>query len=663
MSRARHRHDSPAPRRVFVRVVALVLCVPPSAFASAPSVRDLVTELKGISRNLNDARAYFDHQLERSGVTGPAGVEALSRAQMTFFEGDYTRAVVQLTSLIEDREFQSHAGYGEALSFLGESLWKLGLEASSEARFREALRQRGLPTAYRRTLSRYLRLVGTEPRVDELREYWRRYRAMRPTSTPSEEDQELQYLFGKALYHGGATEEADRFFAQVRPGDLWHVRALFLRAVIRLVGQRTNEATEWFEAARIEWSELSATPAPIPANVRDAPARERREVVIVPTSATAVLAQPPDPAAEERDRTLRRLGDQIHLALARLAAARDDELAAWQYYRAIPIGSPSFDVAINEASYVLFRREEYEWCARLVDTLTAEDLEDLDTAERSVWRAQLLALAADYQQARDEYEKVESVLTDRLARFDATPPPTGGPNAGHLFDPRTLAWSKPQIARHARAIEGTLLEQVGRLDELREALAGLESLLSAAGGLPASEYGRAIHRQLSRRTDQFYGRLNEAEEETRHGGPRGGAPGRLTGTAPRIEPGFAELRASADRLRARLSRFEATLRRFEHASRSRVRAIVAEEQAHAAALAADVDAQFVTAGQVARRLRSSARENIEQVAADARFGLVDLAFWRKDEITREIRSLMGGSDTAQRGLDASADEAKLGVPE
>ena len=637
---------------ITILTCGVVLGWPVRARADVPSGRELVSELRDMSRALRSARHHYGSQLGHTGFGSTAAIEVLSRGQVAFFQGDYVGVVVLLTMLTDDPGFRRHPGYGEALTYLGEALWKLGLRRVSLERLREALEQRALPTAYRRTLVKYLKRAGRAVPVDEVRRFWARYNALNPSGRLGAKDRELRYRYAKALYYGGEMADADAELARIPDEDPWNLQARYIRGVMRLSAGELDEAERHFEGARRAWA-ASADEATV--------GRDKRSPAEGDSEALPVLDDPPlsaTPIRREATRR-RRMGEIIHLALARLAATRDDEARAWQLYRQIPPGSPDYETAMSEASFVLFRQGRYDWCKRVIDQVvqTAGRRRDgLVSTRHAIREARLLAHEGSYDAARAAYAKLELELLDTAKRIEVVE----SSNA-QLFNETLLAWTTPDDAAQARRIEQGLLTQIAELEALDNQLAEFEQALAAAGGLPATQHGRQTYERLAMGLRAFFGRLEAAEsaavDRSVH---RGDAPGRLTDAAPDMERGFSEIRHSAHRLTDRLQLFGASLERFDRVVRERVAKVVSEERSARLVLLASMSGELREAQAVSVALAAAARSNVESAVADVRFGLVDISWTKKEAINRLMNEAQADADAEKTRLQRAFMELSTG---
>ncbi|MEZ4467264.1 MAG: hypothetical protein R3F43_23165 [bacterium] len=368
-------------------ILAMVVALAPVGLSAhevddVPSRVQLIEELRGMNASLRQAQARLDTSLA---VDAAEVVKVLNDAQVAFLAEDHPRAALQLMGLVARPAFKEHLAYPEALEYLAESLEALGLHASARTYLRQAVdHPRQLPTVWRRRLARLLELSGRSLTLPELRALWGRFRReLDEDEGLAQADTAVFYQYAKALVSHDVLDEAADLFAQVPEGDPGTSRP-------STRGHHPAQAWPAREGPgrlRGGAGRVGAQPA---GAARAALARRRGRRRRRPRGGD----HPPDggraAAAPEVARHAR-IGAAIHLSLARLAAARNDDARAWNHYRRVPRGDPEFAAALAEATFILFRREEYTWCARLVDQLLAGRGDDLSAAQLQLWKGQLLA--------------------------------------------------------------------------------------------------------------------------------------------------------------------------------------------------------------------------------------------------------------------------------
>ncbi len=604
------------------------------ALDGPPAIAD---ELHGINQQLRFARSRLE---EATAATGDAPLEVLSRAQVAYFEGDHPAAAARLLDLVARPGFREHPAYADALAWLGESLWALGLEAAAVDALRDSLEApRQSPVTWRRNFARYLSRARDREPLDRLRAYWQRFQGLPPSESDEADFAELTYHYGRALFRGGALDEAAAAFRAVPADARDALRAQYFVGVVALKQGELVLAGEAFEQARQAWLTRSAevvprVPTPLDAipsaGPRRAYARVNADGELVPSDRqdeAAAAAEALDP--DDEIRHVRRMGAVIHLALARLAAAREDDAAAWQWYRMIPPGDPDHAQALSEATFVLFRLGEFDWCVRLVDQLLATRGDDLSAAQLGLWRAQLLARAARYEDARESYRDLEAAMKRRLTELDGALQ-----TDQRLFPAAALAWTAPEDARRARRLEAELVLQEEALLEARELAASLAELARAADALPVVRDGRALHARLVERLAHTRTHVDSPPAPDARG------------------PDRATLTTSAERLAGRLADFARFLETYAAACRARLQRVIDAEQPELERLTAALAAEQAAARDLAAELRVAARSNLDRFAAESMFGEVDLAWWRKEEVSRLIREETARRDAAKAAMEA-----------
>ncbi len=606
-------------------LVALALA-PGTARAQAVPTRDaLIAELRGLARRLADER----DRLEDATPDADSLADAVGRAQLAMLDEDHVRAVVILTGAVARPGAERHPGYGDALAHLGDALWRAGLRTSGLARMRESLGHLRLPTAYRRTLAVYIeRAALTEP-LEGVRAQWRRYQELRGDGPLEADDRAIRYAYGKALYHGGAVTEAEALFRAIEPGDPYHLQATYFLGVAALGRGEQLAARKAFEEALAAWRRTAPDPPSAEAARLDVepPSRGGFSLKIDPIDAEEGEATAPD----EAERRRRRMGEAIHLALGRLAAARGEYADAWRWYRGVPPGSPDFPAALAEATQVLAMRGESAWAARFVDQLLAGRGDDASAARLGLWKAQLLAQASRFDEARAAYAALEAQLRRRDDELETARVPED-----RLFGEEVLAWSTPALARRTRDVEAEMFAQSEALQECRDMVDVLAATLADSASLPAVQRARVLRAELGHHLDAFLDRLARAESLA-----RGETPTGTYGDGPEASlADVARIRESAERLSARLARFEARLTDRERAIRQRAGAVLAEERPALEALQAQLGHEERRARLLAGAMRGTALENVETYAAAALFGQVDIAWWEKEAVSRQIAAAL-----------------------
>ncbi len=644
-----------------LHIVATALLLMGPAWAhdndGVPSRDELVDELRGINQQLRNAQLRLgdDQVLDRS-----SAAREISRAQIAFFEEDYPLTAVRLFRLVSRPGIERHPGYPEALSWLGESLWAMGLKRSAVQNLREALSQpRQSSSAYRRMLARYLSVAGDVESLDDVRTFWRRYQALRGNSKLEVADRDARYHYAKALFRGGALAESDALFGAVDEDDPHYLKARYFVGVIRLARDDIKGAREAFNAS------LEAYNRTVRPTLYDA-TKERDYLPDDYDHSGPLLERvkleldEDELLPDEKTRENQRLGAVIHLALARLAAYEDNDQLAWHHYRQVPRGSADFAEALSEASFVVYRiggklsgainidtdgdhfpdaseREmAYRWSARLIDQLLSGRGDDISGAQLELWKAQLFAKATNYERARVTYRRLDEALKRRGEEFEAQI----AQEKKRLFPQAVLAWTAPDDANRARMLEAELVTQREALAETVELVEVLETLLKSSDLLPAIVSARALKAKLIERLTIFDRRLKMAGEAAYAHQQSPDEQGLHNGGPPASVADVQRLQVSARRLYGRLEGFGRDLDVYERRFRTRLRNTLKAEAPQVRRLASTFKRELKSADRLGVAMRNSARTNLENTAAEAFFGQVDIAFWRKEEISQRILDVL-----------------------
>lgn len=603
-------------RRALLIFIAHCLCAMPLAqahTADVPSRDALIESLRGINLQLKRARTQLDGDLS---LASHDVVTRLNQAQVWFYAEDYPKAALRLLQLIARPGFTQSRAYPEALTYLANALWAIGLKGAAVRYLHTAVEQPNQAISeWRLRYDRLLELADAQVPLDALRAGWLKYQ-----QAPAEGllNARIRYRFARALFRRGATGEARTFFEQITDDDPFALQARYFVGVTHIKLGELLEAQVAFEAALVLHT-LHEPAIVTPEDVLETPSRRR--ILKLPRGQAELL----DPGVRAR----RRMGSVIHMALARLAAAQEDHATAWQHYRRIPRGDPDHAAALSEATFALVKQDAFAWCARLVDQLLAGRGDDLSAAQLTLWKYQLIARSANYDDAKAGYEAFEAKLKRRGEAFEAELA------EGRLFPAAVLAWTAPDDAHRVRYLEANLVEQREAIIEAQALLGELKQLADSGELLPVVRHGHKTHARLTKQITAFEAQLQRATDAA-HGRASGDLHG---GGPPASAQDVTRIQASLSRLRARLAQFGANLEGYEGAYRQRLSEVLRAETPALGRLDLALGQEEGAAQALAGDLRSAAKANLERYAAEARFGQVDLVYWRKQEISRKIQRI------------------------
>lgn len=633
---------------------------PPTA--TAPKALTLADELSSLATQVAEARAVFD---TRIALRPESALDLLTQAQVAYLDEDYPRAVARLLDLTARPEFQAGPAYAEALGWLAESLGQLGLPRAAAQELRRAVAAPAEPAIHRRLVSRYLVLAAPLDPLEAVRAVWARYQQGRAEGDLTAEDRDIRYLYAKALLRGGALGEARTLLSlsAASTDDAHALQAQYMLGVALVMEDDLKGARAAFETGLSAWRAAKSPPPDAePPEYWDVEPGSGPALSIsaldgdsvdeadrgddgadatdaAPSAAPVVPLAPAALAAlDEAEQHRRRLGEAFHLALARLDATRDNLGAAIQHYRGVAPGSPDAPAATQEMVWALFRRGEFARAARVVDQLLAGRGDDRTAAELFIWKAHLLALSADYEGARRNYQALETSLDRRRAELEGELA-----RDSRVFPEAVLAWSPPRVAAGARHVEAELVECEEELAEADETASTLRFLLESAELLPGVRNGKGLHAILTAKLAAFRERVVAAAA----------APERARLTALGAPP--AELLASTDRLAERMARLAVALDEAETRWRTRLVEVLGEESPALAVERRGLEELTGRARTLGMALADAAVDRLRDSAADAHFRQIDIAWWRVDEVRRRIS---GAQDERREVLRPMREEVE-----
>lgn len=599
-----------------------------SAQALAQQLRRIQFELDSLSAPL-----AFDQA-----AAGTALLSLLSEAQNDYLRGQPQAAALKLIDLLSYPQVKTSPSYPEALRWLGRSLSAIGHTHAAQRAFEEAIHsQAQTPSDYLTGLALWLDHTP-KPDLEALtRHAWYAQQLQERDGLPFfYGDISLDYRIARAYDRVQATAQARAAFAQLAVDDPRYLHGQYFLAVMWLREGELVRARELFEQTLDLWYSSGPEKPPLtesetPPALLEALDVENREPVLIPVDAR-IAAPEYEPQRHQAHQDYLRLGHVLHLALARMAADAEDYETAWAYYRLLPAGDPDQEEALWEASFVLAQREQFDWSARVAEQLLEARGSDAEAAQKQLWIAELHAKGADYEGAQRRYEALEAKLLVAKEALERSDDPAG------LFSAGTLAWGAPQAAQAALRGQRELYAQQAVLQEAQATLEALDHYLRTSQPLARVERTQSELAQLQERLDRLSESLGRAVERR--------SPG---------EPSWDQLRTSAAQLRFRLQHFEGQLGVYVRNWRARVEGLVVEERAQLQALRGRLGGQMQEAQGLAREVRGQAQREIERLTARARFGVVDLSWWRAEETRRKKAQLF--AEQEQQILELEVDGA------
>ena len=381
------------------------LGVPGAAFAAFGIMLSLPGSAWALSSSEAQGRATLAVQGVESAMTSappdsklavrpPTPAERVAAGDMLLRNKDYDRAIEALSKVLElYRQGKApEAAYADASLLLGEAYMSTKQYLSARRHFREIL-DNGARSPYDGFVGKALsRLVDIALRSDDLPGL--DYVFERLSKLPStDRTGSLAYARAKALYAKKDYGAAKAAVNVVPAGSPYTTQAQYLLGVVLL-----KEA-------------LAAAPA--------APAAAPAAPTPAAGGAAAPAAPPPDTRfvqAVEQFRKVTRIPattpEQEHvvdlawMAIGRLFYETNNYLDAVEAYSHVGRNSPEFSVTLYELAWVFVRLGDFSRAQRALEVLTITDPNNLELADGSLLRADLMLRSGDFQNALNLYRNV-----------------------------------------------------------------------------------------------------------------------------------------------------------------------------------------------------------------------------------------------------------------
>lgn len=378
--------------------------VPLAAIAAFGIVASLSDSASALSSTEAQGRATLAVQGVESAMTSappdskltikpPTPAERIAAGDMLLRNKDYDRAIEALSKILElYRQGKApEAAYADASVMIGEAYMATKQYLSARRHFREVL-DNGARSPYDGFVGKALsRLVDIALRTDDLQGL--DYVFERLSRLPAtDRTGSLAYARAKALYAKKDYASAKNAVNLVPAASPYTLQAQYLLGVILL-----KEA-------------LAATPA---APVAAAPA-----VGAVPAG-TPAAAPPPDTRFVQPIEQFRKVTripattpDQEHvvdlawMAIGRLFYETNNYLDAVEAYSHVGRNSPEFSTTLYELAWVFVRLGDFSRAQRALEVLTITDPNNLELADGSLLRADLMLRSGDFQNALNLYRNV-----------------------------------------------------------------------------------------------------------------------------------------------------------------------------------------------------------------------------------------------------------------
>ncbi len=306
----------------------------------------------------------------------------LANADLLIHAKNYDAAIAALSKVLElNRQGKaSDTDYADASFLIGDCYFQVHQYLSARRHYREILDRAARP-AYGEYVGPALsRLVDVALRTDDLESL--DYVFARLDALPqTDKSGSLPYARAKALYARKDYAAAKAAVNTVPVGSPYTLQAQYLLGVV-LMKETLVAAPPPAGAAPL------ATPAPDTRFTQ--PIEQFRKVTRMPAATAAA----------------RHVVDLAWMAIGRLFHEIDDYVEAAEAYSHVDRGSPEFSTMLYELAWVYVRLGDFERAQRALEVLTITDPNNLELADGSLLRADLMLRAGEFQNALGLYKDV-----------------------------------------------------------------------------------------------------------------------------------------------------------------------------------------------------------------------------------------------------------------
>jgi len=304
----------------------------------------------------------------------------IANADMLLHAKNYDAAIDLLSKVLElNRQGKaSEADYADASFLIGEAYFQSRQYLSARRHYRDVL-DHASRSAYGDYLGRSLsRLVDIALRTDDLESL--DYVFARLDSVPqSDKSGSLPYARAKALYARKDYGSAKSAVNSVPVGSEYTLQAQYLLGVVL-----TKEA-------------MALAPAAAKGAAKQAPDTRFTQAIEQFRKVTRMPATMP---------STRHVVDLAWMAIGRLFHETDNYVEAAEGYSHVDRGSPEFSTMLYELAWVYVRLGDFERAQRALEVLTITDPNNLELADGSLLRADLMLRAGEFQHALGLYKDV-----------------------------------------------------------------------------------------------------------------------------------------------------------------------------------------------------------------------------------------------------------------
>ncbi len=331
----------------------------------------------------------------------PTPAIRLANADMLLHAKNYDAAIDLLSKVLElSRQGKaSETDYADASYMIGEAYFSSEQYLSSRRHYREIL-DHAARSAYAEYLGRALsRLVDIALRTDDLEGL--DYVFARLDALPqTDKSGSLAYARAKALYARKDYAAAKSAVNAVPVGSGYTLQAQYLLGVVLM--KETLAAAPSAPTAPTAAAGSTTTPTAPPDTRFTQTIEQFRKVTRMPAA----------------DAAARHVVDLAYMAIGRLFHETDDYVEAAEAYSHVDRGSPEFSTMLYELAWVYVRLGDFERAQRALEVLTITDPNNLELADGSLLRADLMLRAGEFQNALGLYKDVSGHFDPIRAQLD-----------------------------------------------------------------------------------------------------------------------------------------------------------------------------------------------------------------------------------------------------
>lgn len=395
--------------RLSAAAVLALLVVPNAAFALGS---------EEAQRRAQTALSHVETELVRGGAPPrptfqpPTPAERVAAGDMLLRTRDYDRAIETLNKVLElHRQGKvAEAAYADASFLLGEAYFQSRQYLSARRHYRDVLEQAARPSyqSYAgRAVSRLVDVALRTADLDSLDFVFARLDRL----PPSDRSGSVPYARAKALFARRDFAAARQAVETVPAGSQYAAQSQYLLGVILV-----REATPVLPVA--EPATGSAAAGVIPATGAAAPSTQPLSRYAAAIEQFRKVTRVPARSEGERH-----VVDLAWMAIGRLFYETDNYLDAAEAYSHINRGSPEFTVMLYELAWVYVRLGDYMRAQRALEVLAIMDPQNIEAADGSLLRADLMLRSGQFDKALSLYRSVQGKfdpIRDQVDRFLAS---------------------------------------------------------------------------------------------------------------------------------------------------------------------------------------------------------------------------------------------------